>query len=131
MIEYRDAPEPTDLPQLAYLFERVGWGYRTREPERFARMVLGSRYSAVAYDHAVLVGYARAISDDAFNAYISTVAVLPEHQRQGIGRELVRRLVEGRDHVTFVLHADPEVHPFYQRCGFRPAPDMFRRDRGH
>jgi GNAT superfamily N-acetyltransferase len=61
--------------------------------------------------------------------YVSTVAVLPGYQRRGIGREMMRRLLGGRDHVQFVLHARAEVHPFYLACGFSPAPDMFRRDR--
>jgi GNAT superfamily N-acetyltransferase len=82
-----------------------------------------------AFEGDVLVGYARALSDGAFNAYVSTVAVLPAYQRQGVGRELIRRLVDGRDHLQFVLHAAPPVHPFYLACGFRAAPDMLRRDR--
>jgi ribosomal protein S18 acetylase RimI-like enzyme len=82
-----------------------------------------------AFEGDVLVGYARALSDGAFNAYVSTVAVLPAYQRQGVGRELIRRLVDGRDHLQFVLHAAPPVQPFYQACGFRAAPDMLRRDR--
>ena len=94
-------------------------------------MVHGSMYGVVAFEGDRLVGYARAISDGAFNAYVSTVAVLPECQRRGIGRELIRRLLDGRDHVQFVLHADPRVHPFYLRCGFRLAPDMLRIDRSH
>ncbi len=129
MIAYTDASEPVDLNQLAGLFDRVGWQNRTRDPARLAQMVDGSMYRVAAYEGDVLVGYARAISDGAFNAYVSTVAVLPEYQRQGIGRELLRRLLEGRDHVQFVLHADARVHEFYLRCGFRLAPDMLRVDR--
>jgi ribosomal protein S18 acetylase RimI-like enzyme len=131
MIEYRDVSDAIDLRQLAHLFESVGWQHRTRDPQRLAQMVRGSMYDVSAFDGGALVGYARAISDGAFNAYVSTVAVLPAYQRRGIGRELVRRLVEGRDHIQFVLHADPDVHPFYARCGFRPATDMLRRDRRH
>ncbi|HEX3771215.1 MAG TPA: GNAT family N-acetyltransferase [Polyangiaceae bacterium] len=129
MIEYRDASRPIDLGQLTRLFESVGWQHRTRDRTRLAQMVRGSMYGVTAYDGAALVGYARAVSDGAFNAYISTVAVAPGYQRQGIGRELLRRLLEGRDHIQFILHARAAVHPFYLRCGFAPAPDMLRRDR--
>jgi ribosomal protein S18 acetylase RimI-like enzyme len=128
MIEYHDTPHPIDLEQLARLFDSVGWKHRTRDPDRLAQMVRGSMYGVCAADGETLVGYARAVSDGAFNAYVSTVAVHPEYQRQGIGRELLRRLVDGRDHVQFVLHAPPHVHSFYLRCGFRAAPDMFGRD---
>jgi ribosomal protein S18 acetylase RimI-like enzyme len=129
MIEYRDVPGHVDLNQLAHLFESVGWHHRTRDPERLAQMVRGSMYGVSAFDGEKLVGFARAISDGAFNAYVSTVAVLPEYQRRGIGRKLIRRLLEGREHVQFVLHAGPGAQPFYLGCGFRPASDMLRRDR--
>jgi len=129
MIDYRDGFDPLDLGQLARLFERVGWQHRTRDPDRLAQMTRGSMYAVSAHHGEKLVGYARAISDGAFNAYVSTVAVHPDHQRRGIGRELLRRLLAGRDGIQFVLHAAPEVHPFYLRCGFSPAPDMLRRNR--
>ena len=117
------------LSRRCRLFENVGWHHRTRDRERLAQMVRGSAYAVSALEGETLVGFARAISDGAFNAYVSTVAVLPAYQRRGIGRELVRRLLDGRDHLLFVLHATPEVHPFYLRCGFLPAPDMLRRAR--
>jgi ribosomal protein S18 acetylase RimI-like enzyme len=129
MIDYRDGYPEADLAQLARLFDSVGWQHRTRDPERLAQMVRGSMYGVSAYEGEKLVGFARAISDGAFNAYVSTVAVLPDYQRRGIGREMMRRLLDGHDHVQFVLHARAEVHPFYVVCGFRPAPDMLRRDR--
>jgi GNAT superfamily N-acetyltransferase len=131
IIEYCDASRSVDLEQLARLFESAGWHHRTRDRERLAQMVRGSMYGVSAHDGERLVGYARAISDGAFNAYVSTVTVLPEYQRRGIGREMMRRLLDGREHVQFVLHAASEVHPFYVRCGFSHAPDMLRRDRRH
>jgi ribosomal protein S18 acetylase RimI-like enzyme len=129
MIDYRDQSHPLDLRQLAHMFDAVGWQHRTRDPERLAQMVRGSTYGVSAHDGAILVGYARAISDGAFNAYVSTVVVLPAYQRRGIAREMMRRLLDGHDQVQFVLHARAEVHPFYIACGFQPASDMFRRDR--
>ena len=102
-----------------------------RPREAWRKMVGGSMYGVSAYDGQRLVGYARAISDGAFNAYVSSVAVLPTYQRQGIGRELLRRLLAGRDHIQFIVHAAPTVHSFYLRCGFSPALDMLRRDRRH
>jgi ribosomal protein S18 acetylase RimI-like enzyme len=131
MIDYRDESAAVDLTKLATLLESAGWEHRTRDTSRLGQMVHGSTYRVSAHEGDALVGFARAISDGAFNAYVSTVAVLPSHQRRGIGRELMRRLLAGRDHVQFVLHAAPRVHPFYFQCGFRLAPDMLRRDRAH
>ena len=84
-----------------------------------------------AWDGDQLVAFARALSDGAFNAYISTVAVRPDHQRRGIGRELVRRLMDGHDGIKFVLHANDSAYSFYTHIdlGFEPADNMLHRPR--
>ena len=129
-IFYRNDHE-VDLDQLTVLFNSVGWERRTVDRDRLAQLVRGSLYVISAWDGDRLVGFARAISDGAFNAYISTVAVLPEYQKQGIGRELIRRLVEGRDHLQFVLHANDNAYPFYLHLdiGFEPFDKVVARRR--
>ncbi len=129
-IVYRDSHD-VDLDQLTVLFNSVGWERRTAERERLAQLVRGSLYVVSAWDGARLVGFARAISDGAFNAYISTVAVLPAYQKRGIGRELIRRLLDGRDGVQFVLHANQRAYPFYLHLdvGFEPFDNILVRHR--
>lgn len=77
------------------------------------------------------VGFARAISDGAFNADISTVAVLPDYQKRGIGRELVQCLMDGRDGIQLVLHANAGAYPFYLHLdlGFEPFEQVLMRPR--
>ncbi len=131
-IDYRDAHD-IDLDQLATLFDAVGWQRRTANRVRLAQLVDGSLWVVSAWEGDVLVGFARAISDGAFNAYISTVAVLPAYQKRGIGRELVRRLVENRDGIQFVLHANDRAYPFYLHIGldFQPFDNVLARPRRH
>jgi GNAT superfamily N-acetyltransferase len=130
MIEYRDSHD-VDLDQLAALFVSAGWDHRAYPRENLAALVANSRYVVSAWDGARLVGFARAISDGVSNAYVSTVAVLPEWRGKGIGREVVRRLVEGEGKaaIRWVLHAREELHDFYRINGFKPAPDILWRDR--
>jgi ribosomal protein S18 acetylase RimI-like enzyme len=129
-IVYRDTHD-IDLDQLTVLFNSVGWEHRTADRARLAQAVRGTAYCVSAWDGDRLVGCARAISDDAFNAYISTVAVLPEYQKRGIGRELIRHLLEGRDHLQFVLHANDNAYPFYLHLelGFEPYAHILARRR--
>ena len=129
-ILYRVTPE-IDLDQLTTLFNSVGWERRTIDRDRLAQLVRGSMYVISAWDGDRLVGFARAISDGAFNAYLSTVAVLPEYQKRGIGRELISRLLEGRDHLQFVLHANESAYPFYLHLdlGFEPFENVLARRR--
>jgi GNAT superfamily N-acetyltransferase len=128
MIEYKDMHE-IDLDQLEALLRTAGWIDRVTPRERLAKQVSGSMFVVSAWEGEKLVGFARAISDGATNAYVSTVVVAPELQGRGVGRELLAHLVEGRDGIQFVLHARPAVHGFYLKNGFEPAEDMFRRRR--
>ena len=120
-ILYRNDHE-VDLDQLAALFNAVGWERRTADRDRLAQLVCGSLYVVSAWDGDQLTGFARAISDGAFNAYVSTVAVLPAYQKRGIGRALIRRLLDGRDHLQFVLHANESAYPFYLHLGLGFEP---------
>ena len=126
MIEYRDTHQ-VDLDQLEVLLRLAG--FKDKERARLAQQVAGARYVVSAWEGKRLVGFARAISDGTTNAYVSSVAVLPEHRGRGIGKEMIARLLEGKDGILFVLHARREVKEFYVRCGFSEAEDMMRRSR--
>lgn len=129
-ITYRDTHE-IDLDQLTELFNAVGWERRTADRDRLAQLVRGSLYVVSAWDSDRLVGFARAISDGATNAYISTVAVLPEYQKRGIGREVIQRLLADHDGIQFVLHANDNAYPFYLHLdvGFEPFDNILVRRR--
>jgi hypothetical protein len=127
-ITYRDTKD-VDLFQLARLFERAGWHHRTRDLGRLARLVTHSMYVVSAWRGDTLVGFARAISDGVSNAYISTVAVLEDEGQKEILHQLIRRLMDGRDEITFVLQAVPALASFYTEEGFEPAEEMYHRPR--
>ena len=124
-IVYREGHD-VDLDQLATLFNSVGWQARAVDRARLRQQLVGVMFVVSAWKEGTLVGFARAISDGATNAYISTVAVLPACQGQGVGRELMHRLMSGRQGIQFVLHARPAVKEFYLKCGFEHAEDMLR-----
>lgn len=54
------------------------------------------------------------------------IAVQPSHQGQGIGSELISRLLEGRDEATCVLstRVDSRAHQLYRRLGFEVLTEM-------
>ena len=65
-----------------------------------------------------LVGVSRAITDYSYCTYLADLAVDVESQRQGIGRELLRRMHEaaGR-HTLLILLAAPGAETYYPHVG--------------
>ncbi|MER7011924.1 GNAT family N-acetyltransferase [Saccharopolyspora sp. NPDC000359] len=72
-----------------------------------------------------LVGFTNVAWDGGDHAFLLDPKVRPEHQRGGIGTELVRRAAEGAARAGFTwLHVDfePQLRGFYfAACGFRPT----------
>lgn len=65
-----------------------------------------------------LVGVSRAITDFAYCTYLSDLAVDENQQRQGIGRELIRRTHEAAGlHTTLILLAAPKARTYYPHIG--------------
>ena len=57
-------------------------------------------------------------TDFAFCAYLSDLAVDEGRQRQGIGRELIRRTHEAAGlHTTLILLAAPKARSYYPHIG--------------
>jgi ribosomal protein S18 acetylase RimI-like enzyme len=77
-------------------------------------------------DHVVLgrlgsgrvVGFVTAHSDGMLSAYIPLLEVLPAYRGQGVGTELVRRLLGRLSGLYMVdVSCDAELEPFYRRFG--------------
>jgi predicted GNAT family acetyltransferase len=110
-----------DYEQVKGLLERVGWGFRTSEESRLRRMIDNADRTVGAWDDesGQMVGFARALCDEAFNGYIGTVCVHPDYRRQGIGTELVNQVTEDSPEITWVLRAGGESPTFWDRQGFK------------
>ena len=97
----------------------VGWR-RPRSPEDHLEILKSSNRIVLAIDDDTgrMVGFINALTDGVQSAFIPLLEVLPEYQRRGIGTELVSRMLELLEGVPCVdLACDPEIQPFYERCG--------------
>ncbi len=127
MIEYRSGNTITvdqmiDLYNASTLGERRPAGDR----QRMSRMLENANLIVTAWDGDDLVGIARALTDFAFCTYLSDLAVRLSHQRQGIGKELIRRTQElaGPDAKIILLSA-PKAVDYYPRIGFTQHPSAW------
>ena len=127
-MEYRSVT-PEDYEPVRLFLSAAGWRERVADPERFARMLRHTGRAVVAFDGARVVGFARALCDEVSNGYISMVAVAPDKRRQGIGRELVRRLTGDDSGITWLLRAGRGSEAFWESVGFKPSEVAMERVR--
>lgn len=95
-IRWVDDREVIEWEKVTGLLQTAHWSKGITREE----VEIGARNSAVAvaaYAGDALVGYARAVSDRVRYGYIMDVFVDPEHRHQGIGRALVKHLLEHPD----------------------------------
>jgi GNAT superfamily N-acetyltransferase len=95
----------------------VGWPHPPTLDDRL-EIVRAADEVVICRVDAEVVGFATAITDRRFAAYIPLVEVLPAHQGRGIGSQMVTALLERlRDCYMIDLVCDDDVVPFYERLG--------------
>jgi ribosomal protein S18 acetylase RimI-like enzyme len=117
MIEYAESVGGIEAGQLEGFF--VDWP-TPPSPERHIELLLGSDHVVLARDGERVVGFVTAISDGVLSAYVPLLEVLPSYQGEGIGSELMRRLLARLEHLYMVdLCCDADLEPFYRRLGLK------------
>ena len=130
--EVSDDPARVDVAAAwAFLSADAYWArWRTRQD--FERQVAQAwRVVGGCAGGGAMVAFCRACSDGVALAYLAGVYVLPEHGGAGLGRRLVRAMVEegpGRD-FRWLLHT-ADAHALYAQFGFA-APDATLMERPH
>lgn len=121
---------PDDYEPVRQFLSEAGWQHRVSDPDRFKEMLKNTNRTVVAIEDSRIVGFARALCDEVSNGYISMVAVAPDRRGQGLGRELVRRLIGDDAGITWVLRAGRESGAFWERVGFKRSTIAMEKVRG-
>jgi len=88
------------------------------EPETIRGMLEHADVIVTARVDGLLVGISRAITDFHYCTYLSDLAVDEAYQRQGIGRELIRRTHAAAGRQThLILLAAPKARAYYPHIG--------------
>lgn len=104
------------------LFETTGWNQAYQAtPQDLQQALDDSWYTVSAYDRDELVGFGRVLSDGVLYAMIYDLIVHPDFQNQGLGSQLLNRLLAAchqaniRAIQLFSAHGKAG---FYERRGF-------------
>ena len=131
MIEYRDNCKGLTVENLNGFF--VGWP-KPPSKETILKILSQSSHIVLAVDSVSgnLVGFINAVSDNVLSAYLPLLEVLPEYQKQGIGRELVSRMLEKLKSLYMIdLVCDDSLVPYYEKLGLAPMRAMSIRNFDH
>ncbi|MSO89102.1 MAG: GNAT family N-acetyltransferase [Rhodospirillaceae bacterium] len=133
MIAYTLEPD-LDVSSFIQILERSGLGALRpiADRERMGQMLHESSIVLTARDGDRLVGVSRAPTDFGWVCYVCDLAVDVDFQRQGIGRELVRRThAAAGSETALVLRAAPAARDYYARIGMAKIDNawMFNRAR--
>lgn len=117
-LQWTYSSENVDWEELSALYRVAPLG--DKDPADLQISFTNSMFKCFVYDSGRLVAVGRALADGRDCSYLCDVAVHPEYQGHGIGREVVSRLVElSKDHKKIILYAAPGKEPFYRKLGFK------------
>lgn len=105
--------------QLEAVYVAADFGHK---PAEYLKTVFSnSMFKCFAFDGPSLIGAGRVLGDGLDCAYICDVVVLPQYQGRGVGRAVMRRLMElSAGHNKIILYANPGKEGFYRKLGFCP-----------
>jgi GNAT superfamily N-acetyltransferase len=116
-ITYKDIQDFTPQ-ELQDLFLSVGWS-SGNYPEKLAIAMKNSDTVFSAWDNQRLVGLVNVLDDGIMTAYIHYLLILPEYQQTGIGKNLMKRVIDKYlSYLRIVLVAYDKETEFYKHCGF-------------
>jgi len=87
------------------------------ELDRLEGMLKHANLILTARDEGKIVGVARSLTDFCYCTYLSDLAVDKDYQRQGIGKELIRRTKMETSKAKLILLAAPAAIPYYPKIG--------------
>jgi len=127
-LEYRNNLDQITQEMLEGFF--VGWP-NPPSKQKHLEVLQGSSHVWLAIDKESdkVVGFINAISDGVLSAYIPLLEVVPEYQNQGVGKELVRCMLESLKQFYMVdLLCDAELQEFYGSLGMYKATGALVRN---
>jgi GNAT superfamily N-acetyltransferase len=118
MISYRDDVRPP-ISQIAELYRAAPLFRPVEDQERITRMYAGSNVVLTAWDGSRLIGILRGWTDGGYDGYVCDLAIHPDYQKSGVGRELLQRVLQRSPEIQWVLRASKIATDYYAHLGWQ------------
>ena len=126
MLNYQIVEHLPASEEYNQLRQLVGWG--VYEHDVILQALPNSLYCVCAVFNGEIIGMARIIGDGGIAFYIQDVIIKPEYQRQGIGKQLMNKIMDyirahANNNSVIGLMSAKGKEAFYTRYGFMIRPD--------
>lgn len=116
------------VDQIFDLYDSVGWSIYTKRIDCLYLGLKQSLYRLAVYEDEKLIALIRAVGDGQTIVFIQDLLVDPIYQRQGIGRELIKRVLDKYKDV-YQIHlltdrSSQQANAFYQAMKFTPVGEV-------
>lgn len=121
--EYKDF----NIDEIKNLYDAVGWKVYTDNMDNLMRGFKNSLKVLAAFDGNKLIGIIRAVGDGFTIVFIQDVLVIPSEQRKGIGKALVKAMINLYPKVRQIELAtdiDTKTIGFYKSLGFKELSEL-------
>ncbi len=114
-----------DAAAILALYRHAGWWQMDENPaylDQVSSIIEDTYCFVIAKDGEEIIGMGRAISDSVSDAYIQDVTVHSDYRGRGIGKMIIRKLVEHMqaNKLQWIgLISEPGYERFYQSLGFQ------------
>ncbi|MCG7346289.1 GNAT family N-acetyltransferase [Sporosarcina sp. ACRSL] len=123
---------PDDFNELVRIYEELGWNSLQLTVTDLEKMCKQSWYAVYAYEDYRLVGMGRVISDGVITAIICGLCVLPNYQSRGIGKELMKCIINHCEEHQVIpqLMCVEDLERYYEELGFKRFSIGMTKQRG-
>lgn len=121
---FRFNEKPIKAIDLMKLYKDAGWWEERKEQD--IEEMLKRVISIGVWKDGTLIGFARAVTDGNFRAYIEDVVIHQAYQKTGIGKNLVSKLLDELSHIDVIsLFCEEHLIPFYKKYNFKYSKAQF------
>lgn len=116
-----------NMDEIKSLYDAVGWKAYTDNMDILMKGYKNSLKVLAAFKDDELIGIIRAVGDGFTIVFIQDILVMPNEQRKGVGKSLLRAMIDLYPEVRqieLVTDIDPKTIGFYKSLGFKELSEV-------